>query len=177
MNEIDLTNNNINNINTGNININNTNKINNNKITNDKIVNHNYKNNNYVNKKNNDNNFNNRPISAYQQLSGILNALKSEEISLNDAMNQIQLKDNKPTKPYCKVTSSGALALYGISKQPIVMYSDQWIKLLKITKSNYIENYIKYNHSKLKQKRSNLNSKFSNSPKSISSFSVNENEI
>jgi exonuclease VII small subunit len=31
-----------------------------------------------------------KPVSAYQQLSGILNALKSEEMSLNDALNKIQ---------------------------------------------------------------------------------------
>ena len=86
-----------------------------------------------------------RPVSAYQQLSGILNALKTEEMSINDAMNKIQLKDSKPSRPYCKVTSGGALALYGITKQPIVLYADQWTKLLKITKGNYIENYIKYN--------------------------------
>jgi hypothetical protein len=93
-----------------------------------------------------------KPISAYQQLSGILNALKSEEMTVNDAMNHIQLKDVKPTRPYCKVTSSGALALYGISKQPIVLYADQWNKLLKVTKSNYIDNYLKYNSSRLKYK-------------------------
>ena len=93
-----------------------------------------------------------KPISAYQQLSGILNALKTEEITITDAMNKIQLKDSKPTRPYCKVTSGGALALYGITKQPIVMYADQWNKLLKVTKSNYVENYMKYNESKLKYK-------------------------
>jgi hypothetical protein len=93
-----------------------------------------------------------RPISAYQQLSGILNALKTEEMTINDAMNKIQLKDSKPSRPYCKVTSGGALALYGITKQPIVLYADQWNKLLKITKGNYIENYIKYNESRLKYK-------------------------
>ena len=97
-------------------------------------------------------------ISAYQQLSGILSALKSEEISLNDAMAKIQLKDQKPSRPYCKVTTSGALALYGISKQPIVLYADQWKKLLKVTKSNYIENYIKYNESRLKYKNYNKSS-------------------
>jgi hypothetical protein len=96
-----------------------------------------------------------RPVSAYQQLSGILNALKSEEISLNDAMNKIQLKDTTPSRPYCKVTAGGSLALYGISKQPIVLYADQWNKLLKVTKSNYIENYIKYNESRLKFKTRN----------------------
>ena len=93
-----------------------------------------------------------RPVSAYQQLSGILNALKTEEMTINDAMNKIQLKDLKPERPYCKVTSSGALALYGISKQPIVMYADQWNKFLKVSKSNYIENYMKYNDSRLKYK-------------------------
>ena len=93
-----------------------------------------------------------RPVSVYQQLSGILNAIKSEEITINDAMNKIQLKESQPLRPYCKVTSGGSLALYGISKQPIVLYADQWNKLLKVTKSNYIENYIKYNESRLKFK-------------------------
>ena len=94
-----------------------------------------------------------KPVSAYQQLSGIINALKTDEISIADAMNKIQLKESKPSRPYCKVTGSGALALYGISKQPIVMYADQWNKLLKVCKSEYMDNYIKYNESRLKFKR------------------------
>jgi hypothetical protein len=98
-------------------------------------------------------NTNRKPMSAYQQLSGIINALKSEEISLNDAMNKIQLKETRPTRPYCKVTGSGALALYGVSKQPIVLYADQWYRLLKVTKSDYMDNYIKYNESRLKFKK------------------------
>ena len=68
-------------------------------------------------------------------------------------MNKIQLKESRPTRPYCKVTSSGALALYGISKQPIVLYADQWFKFLKVAKSDYIDNYIKYNESRLKFKK------------------------
>lgn len=100
-----------------------------------------------------------KPVSAYQQLSGIINALKSEEISVADAMNKIQLKETRPTRPYCKVTGSGALALYGISKQPIVMYADQWNKLLKVCKSEYIDNYIKYNEQRLKFKRKKLDKK------------------
>jgi hypothetical protein len=112
------------------------------------------------------NNNERRPVSAYQQLSGILSALKSEEISLNDAMNKIQLKDQKPIRPYCKVTSSGALALYGISKTPIVLYADQWNKFLRLTKSNYIENYIKYNEPRLKYK--NTKNKFNNSASQFS---------
>jgi len=91
-------------------------------------------------------------ISAYSQLSTILNELKTEKISINDAMNKIQLKESSPTRPYCKVTSSGSLALYGITKLPIVLYPEQWYKLIKVTKSNYLENYIKYNESRLKFK-------------------------
>jgi len=100
-----------------------------------------------------ENNNKRNSMSAYQQLSNILNSLKTEEMSLNDAMNKIQLKEVPPSRPYCKVTGSGALALYGVSKQPIVMYADQWFKLLKVSKSDYIDNYIKYNEQRLKFKR------------------------
>lgn len=122
-----------------------------------------------------------KPVSVYQQLSGILNALKSEEITINEVMNKIQLKETQPSRPYCKVTSSGALALYGISKQPIVLYADQWNKLLKVTKSNYIDNYIKYNESRLKfkQKRilTNNKSNFAKNYGSSRDSLISENEV
>ena len=108
-------------------------------------------------------------VSAYKELSGILSALKSEKITLNDAMNKIQLKESRPTRPYCKVTGTGALALYGISKQPIVMYAEQWNKLMKVTKSDYIDNYIKYNESRLKFKRPNTPTKLLSRPTQHSS--------
>lgn len=111
-----------------------------------------------------------RPVSVYQQLSGILNAIKSEEITINDAMNKIQLKESQPTRPYCKVTSGGSLALYGISKQPIVLYADQWNKLLKVTKSNYIDNYIKYNESRLKFKPKRILKNYGNKNNSNEDF-------
>ena len=112
-----------------------------------------------------------KKISAYQQLSEIINSLKTEEISINDAMNKIQLKDAKPSRPYCKVTTTGSLALYGISKQPIVMYADQWNKLLKISRSSYIDNYIKYNESRLKFK--NFNKKHNDNEDSYKSGKSN----
>jgi hypothetical protein len=116
----------------------------------------------------------NRPVSVYQQLSSILTAIKSDELTINDAMNKIQLKDTKPPRPYCKVTSGGALALYGITKQPIVLYADQWNKLLKLTKSNYIENYIKYNESRLKYKTKRFNNNNHNATSQFSEDLVDE---
>jgi hypothetical protein len=115
----------------------------------------------------------NKNISAYQKLSGILTELKTEKISLNDAMHKIQLKDEIPQRPYCKVTSSGALALYGIKKDPIVMYADQWNRLLKVTKSPYIETYMKYNSSKLKYKVKNNYNKNNQSTDNL----ISENSV
>jgi hypothetical protein len=120
---------------------------------------------------------NKKQVSAYQQLSGILNALKSEEISLNDAMNKIQLKDSRPTRPYCKVTGSGALALYGISQQPIVLYAEQWNKLLKIAKGNYIDNYIKYNEQRLKYKKQFKNKNEENNEQQEDSEDLDEQQV
>ena len=34
-------------------------------------------------------------------------------------------------KPYYRVTRSGALAVYGFSPRPVVLYANQWNRLLK----------------------------------------------
>ena len=98
-----------------------------------------------------DNNNHKKPKSVYQQLSGILNALKTEEITVNEAMAKIQLKDgNKQnvTRPYCKV-NNGLMELYGITPKPIVMNINEWKNFLKLAKGNYIDNYMKYNEERL----------------------------
>ena len=115
-----------------------------------------------------DNNTHKKPKSVYQQLSGILNALKTEEITVNEAMAKIQLKDSTKqsiTRPYCKV-NNGLMELYGITTKPIVMSTNEWKNFLKLAKSNYIDNYMKYNEERLNgstikkqfnKKSSNLN--------------------
>jgi len=98
-----------------------------------------------------DNNNHKKPKSVYQQLSGILNALKTEEITVNEAMAKIQLKDgNKQsiTRPYCKV-NNGLMELYSITPKPIVMNINEWKNFLKLAKGNYIDNYMKYNEERL----------------------------
>ena len=98
-----------------------------------------------------DNNTHKKPKSVYQQLSGILNALKTEEITVNEAMAKIQLKDTTKqsiTRPYCKV-NNGLMELYGITSKPIVMSTNEWKNFLKLAKSNYIDNYMKYNEERL----------------------------
>jgi hypothetical protein len=98
-----------------------------------------------------DNNTHKKPKSVYQQLSGILNALKTEEITVNEAMAKIQLKDSTKqiiTRPYCKV-NNGLMELYGITPKPIIMSTNEWKNFLKLAKSNYIDNYMKYNEERL----------------------------
>jgi hypothetical protein len=114
-----------------------------------------------------DNNTHKKTKSVYQQLSGILNALKTEEITVNEAMAKIQLKDNTVTRPYCKV-NNGLMELYGITPKPIVMSNNEWKNFLKLAKSNYIDNYMKYNEERINgstikkqfnKKSSNVNNK------------------
>ena len=123
-----------------------------------------------------DNNTHKKPKSVYQQLSGILNALKTEEITVNEAMAKIQLKDSTKqsiTRPYCKV-NNGLMELYGITAKPIFMTTNEWKNFLKLAKSNYIDNYMKYNEERLNgstikkqfnKKRINVNNNKQNNKK------------
>ena len=66
-------------------------------------------------------------------------------------MAKIQLKDTTKqsiTRPYCKV-NNGLMELYGITSKPIVMSTNEWKNFLKLAKSNYIDNYMKYNEERL----------------------------
>ncbi len=82
--------------------------------------------------------------SHYQQLAKIVDDIKQEKLSVKQAMNKIQIKDGPP-KPYAKVSRSGAVALFGISKDPIVLYESQWNRLIKTVQSGYLTKYMEYN--------------------------------
>jgi hypothetical protein len=111
-----------------------------------------------------DNNTHKKTKSVYQQLSGILNALKTEEITVNEAMAKIQLKDSTITRPYCKV-NNGLMELYGITPKPIVMSNNEWKNFLKLAKSNYIDNYMKYNEERLNG--STIKKQFNKKPSNV----------
>lgn len=100
-----------------------------------------------------ENNAGRKLVSVYQQITGILNGYKTNEVSLNDAVKKLQLKEKQRVRPYCKVTKSGAIALYGITKDPIVLYVEQWEKINKLIKADYLDNYIKYNETRVRRKK------------------------
>ena len=86
--------------------------------------------------------------SHYQQLAKIVDDIKQEKLSVKQAMSKIQIKDG-PQRPYAKVSRSGAVALFGISKEPIVLYESQWNRLIKTINSGYMTKYMDYNKQRI----------------------------
>jgi hypothetical protein len=94
----------------------------------------------------------NKKATAYQQLAEIVNDIKQEKISVKQAMNKLQIKDG-PQRPYAKVSRSGAVALFGITKDPIVMYESQWNRLQKTIESGYLRKYMEHNKDRISHGR------------------------
>lgn len=91
-------------------------------------------------------------VSAYQELTNILEGVKKNEITIQDAMNLIQIREiPKPNRPYCKVSEEGMIQLYGVADQMIQMHGDEWEKMIKTVKSGYLENYMKYNEYRIRK--------------------------
>ena len=89
-----------------------------------------------------------KPVSAYQEMNHLLTALKRGEVSEQDVMNRIQLRETqKPSRPYCKVTHTGEIALFGVSEEPIVLNKEEWEKLTQTIECGYVRKYIKYNEN------------------------------
>ena len=86
--------------------------------------------------------------SAYMMLAKTLEDVKNEKISVKAAMHRLKLSD-RPERPYAKVTKMGAVALYGITLKPIVLYESQWNRLMKTVESGYIRKYMEYNTDRI----------------------------
>lgn len=100
--------------------------------------------------------------SAYQKLAQIVTDIKEEKISASEAIQQIQLreggaKENSHGRPYAKVTKNGAIALYGIAKEPIIMYESQWNRLQKTVESGYLKKYMEYNKERISHRKPGRN--------------------
>ncbi len=100
------------------------------------------------------NNNNNNKATAYQQLAQIVEGIKQEKISVKEAMNKLQVKDGAVSgRPYAKVTRTGAVALYGITRDPIVMYESQWNRLQKTIENGYLRKYMEHNKDRISHGR------------------------
>jgi hypothetical protein len=82
-----------------------------------------------------------------ESLSGIVQDLKDGKISVHDAQSKLQVRQRE--RPYAKVTKRGAVALYGIGKDPIIMYASQWNRLQKTIRSGYLDKYMEANKDRI----------------------------
>ena len=70
----------------------------------------------------------------YQQkeLTEILSKFSNNEITMDDLLKKIKLKEKPIKTPYFRYTKSKAIACYGVKREPIVLYRGQWMKLAKV---------------------------------------------
>ncbi len=82
-----------------------------------------------------------------ESLSQIVQGLKDGNISVQDAQTKLQVRERQ--RPYARVTKRGAVALYGITKDPMIMYASQWNRLQKTIRSGYLDKYMEANKDRI----------------------------
>lgn len=56
-----------------------------------------------------------------------------------------------PRSVYCRTTKSGAVAVYGFSTRPLVLYEDRWYKFLEWLQTGELESYLRENSEALRK--------------------------
>lgn len=56
-----------------------------------------------------------------------------------------------PRSVYCRTTKSGAVAVYGFSTRPLVLYEDRWYKFLEWIQTGELESYLRENSEELRK--------------------------
>lgn len=85
-----------------------------------------------------------RPINR----SEVLNSVASGDLKPDEA--EKILRHRQP--PRFVVTRTGAIALYNLQRNPIVLYPDQWDKLQSLIKRGILDNYMNKNSNIIKRK-------------------------
>ena len=96
------------------------------------------------------NRFNNlhsqKRVSILKQVSnGSIDPSKAEQLLRSVNFRSI------PRNIYCRTTKSGAVAVYGFSTRPIVLYEDRWFKFLEWLKTDELTNYLSENSESLRK--------------------------
>ena len=66
------------------------------------------------------------------ELSELLKKFKNGELEEEFLVNNLMIKNKLPNNPYFRTTRSRAIALYGIKKDPVVLYRHQWLRFSKV---------------------------------------------
>jgi len=66
------------------------------------------------------------------QMKELLTQYKNGEVTEEDMMKKLMVKQQLPHRPYFRTTKSRAIALYGVRRDPIVLYRQQWLRLSNV---------------------------------------------
>lgn len=85
-------------------------------------------------------------VSILEQVSnGALEPNKAEQLLRPGYYRSI------PRSIYYRTTKSGAVAVYGFSTRPLVLYEDRWYKFFEWIKTGELENYLRKNSKELRK--------------------------
>ncbi len=73
------------------------------------------------------------------------------ELAKRDAVIA-SMKLDTQRKLNCKVSTKGAVSIYGLGKWPVTLYLSQWEAFLPFVKSGAVERFIEVNRSQLSVK-------------------------
>lgn len=70
-------------------------------------------------------------MSNKEKMKELLERFKNGEVDENEMMKSLTVREQMPQRPYFRMTRSKAVALYGVKRDPIVLYRQQWLRLSK----------------------------------------------
>ena len=81
----------------------------------------------------------------------ILTKVSAGEISAEDADRLLgEIEPPKRGQLYCKVSTKGAVSVYGLQRMPVTLYVEQWERLLAF--ADELRKFLKEHNSELKRK-------------------------
>ena len=70
-------------------------------------------------------------MSNNEKIKELLEKYKNGEVDENEMMKSLTIREQMPQRPYFRMTRSKAIGLYGVRRDPIVLYRQQWLRLSK----------------------------------------------
>ena len=89
-----------------------------------------------------------RRFSQRPNRQDVLNRVASGDIGPDEAERLLR----KRLPPRFVVTRTGAIALYNLQRNPIVLYPDQWDKLSSLIRRDILDNYMSKNENIIRRR-------------------------
>lgn len=88
-----------------------------------------------------------------QKRTSILEQVANGSLTPQKADQMLRPTRQRPISrtPYCHTTKSGAVAVYGFSRRPMVLYENRWYQFFEWMKTGELEQYLKDNTEHLKK--------------------------